>query len=319
MLLTGHTALDFWLNLRHKFPYAASLPPAPPQKPDPSKLKNLLYKFEEFRPPFELVTEKQKPENTPNFRYHYAADFSKIPCVEISKGVLVVTPAYLLAWLAEKRPEDFYSNLLVACEFCSAFTRAGGSLDRFQPLLSRASFKKVETHVTTRRAARGIGKIAAALVENAYSPAEIALALRLSLQEKDGGLGLPKPILNSRLPLRRTNPSFGLSELRPDLLWPAQRVIFEYDGTQFHSQEEKIQQDSGKRNILMNEGYEVMNVTKDQLFNEKKFLNLAEFLRKRCGERKAGLQKETLSPAKLMAREVLRRVIVDYVVKGRFY
>ncbi|MCF0104933.1 MAG: hypothetical protein HUJ51_06100 [Eggerthellaceae bacterium] len=223
----------------------------------------------------------------------------------------------------------FYNSLLLACEFCSSFTRVrarveidtndGFKLERCRPLLSQASFKEIEGSAKNIRATRLVKRIAHSVIENAYSPAEIALALRLTLAEKDGGFGLPRPILNSCLPLKKAGKATLVKELFPDLLWPEQRVIFEYDGSQYHSQEEHIQRDSGKRNVLINEGYEVFNVTKDQLFNEQKLMLLAECLRKRCYARKTSIARKNLSPSKLMAREALRRVVIDYVVKGKFY
>ena len=326
MILTSHSALEFWLKLRHKFPQVERAALAPPQSYNERKLKQFLFRNYELSPSFELITDKRR-DSTLSFKYYRDPDFANIPCVRILDGVLVVTPAYLLAWLAERDPDKFYSLLLVACEFCSSFTRAnnynaedassGSGLARCRPLLTRASFVEMVNIARSRRSVNVVKKVASMLVENAYSPAEIALALRLSMDKKHGGFGLPKPVLNISIPLKNKNSTVPIREVRPDLFWPKQKFIFEYDGIRFHSAEEDIQQDSVKRNALFKEDYTVLNVTKKQLFNEVDLGELAESLRKVCGRRKD--VHKSLTPDMIFARETLRRVIFDYVVKGKIF
>ena len=324
MLLSGKTALEFWLKLRHKFPLAENASLISPNNFNDRKIKNFLFRNPELTPSYEFITDRRR-NSTSSLTYHYNKRFNTIPCVQIVEGVLVITPVYLLVNLMKGLAEKFFPSLLVACEFSSSFTRGnefafsdGGSSDdllRCKPLLTKTDFTQIERATKTSRDLKFVKNIANYVIENAYSPAEIALALRLSLDRSHGGFGLPKPLLNSALPLKKPNRAMRARQVRPDLLWPKQKVIFEYDGTNYHSAEEHMQQDSGKRNVLISEGFYVMNVTKDQLFNEQKLEHLAEFLRKACRERKAS--RNYLSPDQLFAREVLRRVIVDYVVKGR--
>jgi hypothetical protein len=73
--------------------------------------------------------------------------------------------------------------------------------------------------------------------------------------------GLPRPRLNATLPVRGRL-------LRPDCMWPEQRVLVELDGRGAHGTERAFQSDRKRDRVLLVEGWRSTRVTWEQLRDE---------------------------------------------------
>jgi very-short-patch-repair endonuclease len=69
--------------------------------------------------------------------------------------------------------------------------------------------------------------------------------------------GLPQPLSNERL--------LGYS---PDLLWPEEKLIVEFDGFQWHGYRSKFESDRSRDADFVAAGYRVIRLTWNQLVNE---------------------------------------------------
>jgi len=77
--------------------------------------------------------------------------------------------------------------------------------------------------------------------------------------------GLPRPRLNATLPVRGRL-------LRPDCMWPGQRLLAELDGREAHGTEEAFESDRRRDRILLVEGWRSMRITWRQLLSERREL-----------------------------------------------
>ncbi len=73
--------------------------------------------------------------------------------------------------------------------------------------------------------------------------------------------GFPRPRLNATLPVRGRL-------LRPDCMWPEQRLLVELDGRGAHGTERAFQGDRKRDRILLVEGWRSTRVTWEQLCDE---------------------------------------------------
>ena len=122
-----------------------------------------------------------------------------------------------------------------------------------------------------------------------FSPMETMLALMLSLPPRLGGYGLPKPVLNVRLRARRGDIS-SQATIFPDLYWPEQEVLLEYESLEFHERgtgilapDEKLAHDAERANTLLAMGMKPFVARPRQVLEPDRLDLLARQVAKRLG------------------------------------
>ena len=75
--------------------------------------------------------------------------------------------------------------------------------------------------------------------------------------------GLPRPLLNATLPVRGRL-------LKPDCMWPEQRLLAELDGRAAHGTERAFETDRQRDRVLLVEGWRSTRITWRQLRNERR-------------------------------------------------
>ena len=121
----------------------------------------------------------------------------------------------------------------------------------------------------------GIGKarnLSRYIVEDSGSPMETAVALLLSLPVRRGGAGLPKPKMNGIVDLPADIRRLAQrSYLKADLRWRAKKVAVEYDSDLVQGNAKALNSDAARRNALCHLGYTVVTLTREQLFDWRRF------------------------------------------------
>ncbi len=86
--------------------------------------------------------------------------------------------------------------------------------------------------------------------------------------------GLPRPRLNATLPARDRL-------LRPDCMWPRQRLLAELDGREAHGTDQAFESDRRRDRVLLVEGWRSTRITWRQLRDEPEEIaaDLGELLR----------------------------------------
>jgi very-short-patch-repair endonuclease len=115
-------------------------------------------------------------------------------------------------------------------------------------------------------------QVHAALERNRGRPGTAALRALIATQEgptitKSWGerrlrallrqAGLPQPLSNA-----------NVLSYRPDLLWPDERLIVEFDGFQWHGHRARFESDRARDAALIAAGYRVIRITRRQLIHE---------------------------------------------------
>ncbi len=130
---------------------------------------------------------------------------------------------------------------------------------------------------------RGVGiakDVLPYVTPNGASPMECLISAMLSAPERLGGEGMPLPVLNAPVTVRKD----GCRATRyADVYWPTARVALEYDSTEFHNGKDQIGHDAARRVELENAGIRAISLTNHQLRNIGLFDELVILLRNMLG------------------------------------
>ena len=191
-----------------------------------------------------------------------------------------------VTFLQMAKGSNIYRVLEIGYELCGHYAihpLTGGLLVR-KP---RTTKNKIEKHLAATCGSHGhrlASKAFPYLCNGSASPMETKLTLLLALPPHLGGYGLPFPELN--FPVFSTHHGKKAKELyRCDLCWPKEKLALEYDSHQFHSEEEKRELDSRRRIAIESHGLHVISVTKQQVYSQGAFNELAEVVAKYLGKR----------------------------------
>lgn len=117
------------------------------------------------------------------------------------------------------------------------------------------------------------------VVPNAASPAELQLALLLSLPKSAGGYGLPKPELNTKYGVG------GSASLRPDLLWRKKHIAIEYQSNANHSSSGQLNRDRQRSNLFQSAGLTLFEASSRHLRDPSAMEELACMVAAKLGAR----------------------------------
>lgn len=191
-------------------------------------------------------------------------------------------------------------------------TRRQGFLLRPEPITSVA---RIARYIGKCDGMRGVKRARRALrymVDDAASPMESCLAVRLVLPNVLGGYNLPKMEMNREIVVPDgVGDRPGKSYRVCDLLWPQQRVAVEYDSTAHHVGAARIARDSARRGELKYAGIDVATITAPQFFDFAAFDGQVRMIEKLLGHRRASRAKDVEQ-----RRRELHRRIVSYVRNG---
>ena len=99
------------------------------------------------------------------------------------------------------------------------------------------------------------------------SPLETAVYLLLCLPRSLGGYGLPKPVLNPPISFSKSGRRYTLRRsAKPDLLWKHVKLDVECNGEENHGENQRPA-DSMRRKALERMKYEVIELTKEEIYN----------------------------------------------------
>jgi hypothetical protein len=106
--------------------------------------------------------------------------------------------------------------------------------------------------------------------EGANSIMEIFVAMLLSLPNALGGLSIPGGVLNYKVELDNLSArAIKKKNLYIDYCFPNQKIGYEYQGS-FHNR--TIDEDSNRKMVLKRMGYEIVTISKTQLYDKNKLV-----------------------------------------------
>ena len=239
-----------------------------------------------------LLSSKEKRRNYSSVCAHVLTQ--EIPSASlymVSNDVVVCSPELALLQLASEKSIPEIAKM--ACELTAAF---GLFQDANKPSEVEGTQLRRGTKIVERRPVvhlqdlydfaaqlhqvRGKSKFCNAIKYvpsgSAASPMEICLALVLCLPSACGGFGLPKPEFNGDVLLsNKAATIYGHSKCSCDLLWRDKSVDVEYNSDAIHANSVQMLHDSERTLALKKDGYNVVGVTKAQLFDVQRVRQVA--------------------------------------------
>ena len=165
---------------------------------------------------------------------------------------------------------DLVSLIAFGDELCGYFSfdprDKRGFRKRLKPLTSKA---QLERYLTCAQGCRGLKRAKVALpfvIENCASPMEVFDEMTMCLPYRYGGYGIPRPEMNLLVPLNERAMRIAKREkCYLDMGWRRKSLDVEHHGKLDHSSVEDRASDRARVNGLKEMGYEVIELTYDQI------------------------------------------------------
>lgn len=233
---------------------------------------------------------------------------------KLDANALVASPSFMFLMAASL----ISTAQLIAfgCELCGLYsfdeTARRGFRKRTIPLVT---IEQLQLFLAGAQGCRGYVKAMAALphiLERSASPMETFDALAFCLPYRLGGYCLEKPLMNYEVPLTpRAARIAKRGKCFADMCYPEIKLDIEHHGKLDHSSPEDEVSDRARVNALKEIGYEVIELTKDQVNDLIAFEYIAQRIAKLIGKR---LKREQLGATP--ARLAFRREVFGWNLSG---
>lgn len=207
------------------------------------------------------------------------------------EGSFVASPEFCFLQMASVL--GFSELVLLGMEFCGFYcldpTDEKGFGQRPVALTTR---ERLQEFLAQNEGARGrrAAEVALKYVANgAASPMESAIYLLLCLPYKRGGYGLPRPFLNYEIRLdENARKLSGGRSCWGDLCWPDALLDLEYLGRFSHEGSANMMSDRRRTLAIEEAGYEVIEITEEQVLDLAAFDIVARRIAAKLGRRLYG-------------------------------
>jgi len=213
---------------------------------------------------------------------------------DIGNGLSVASPELTFLQLAADRP--MIKLVELGMELCGTYSlpairfNAGSGRDNraasnLQPITTLDRLRDFIAQSHGHNGWRNANTALQFIIENSASPMETIAALILSLPYKHGGFSLPKPEMNVKVDLLENKRFDSPMTFICDMYWAFAKVAAEYDSNAHHAIEERLAQDSMRRNALELFGINVVTVTSPELRDTASFRRIAFLIADHLGWR----------------------------------
>ena len=200
----------------------------------------------------------------------------------------VASPEWCFLQMAQRL--DFAELVLLGMELCGLYCldpeSEQGVGQRSAPL---TNCKRIAAFLAENEGARGRRAAQTALkyvVDRAASPMESAVVMLLFLPFMRGGYGLPRPNLNWQINLDQNGRHLlGGARCYGDICWPDFKLDVEYLGELPHGGAADMRADRRRTLAIEQSGFEVIEITKDQVTDLQAFDIVAQRVARKVGKR----------------------------------
>ena len=226
---------------------------------------------------------------------------------KISGTQYVVAPELALAQIAKYvSPEEL---TCLASEFCglySPYDAVSSGMIRRDGLTTP---RKLRSFCNRAKGIHGVGALKSTskyCLARSRSPMETVAGELFSLPRSRGGYGLGGCVLNSKVRLDLAERKRARVEmLEPDILWPNERVVVEYDSDEFHMTPGRIANDARRKNALISSGYSVVTLTRAHMFDAAQMDTIAFQISRLRGVRLRGINSREFAQLQYCLRKEL--------------
>ncbi|MEC4273849.1 hypothetical protein VJ923_11840 [Adlercreutzia sp. R25] len=203
-------------------------------------------------------------------RHHGMATYPKGAFLKMGRHLFVSAPELVFCQLAQHLP--FGSLLALGYELCGCYPIEGSGYQVRHPLTTPNRLAAFAQQLRGAHGAVKARKAARCVRAKSASPAETSMAALLTTPRALGGLGLSQARLNDPVSLNADAERIAqASALVCDIVWPDDKVAFEYDSAAYHGTGERVVKDSRRRSALAANGYVVRSITSGQMANVFEF------------------------------------------------
>ena len=225
---------------------------------------------------------------------------------DLGTGAFVLSPEFIFLHIAATH--SLAETIAYGDEICGCYSFDSLSESGLRQRLPLTNTGKLWQFISSARGLPGHGKAVRAithLVENSASPMETANEMFACLPYRMGGYCLHKPEMNYPVELspeaaRMTRKSMSYI----DLCWPNHLVGIEHQGRRFHAGETSFAADRARMNALREMGFEVIEMTGNQIADLTTFESHVLYIAKRIGKR-IDRSKLGPTPERLALREMI--------------
>ena len=179
------------------------------------------------------------------------------------------------------------------------------------PLLNAADITAFAKQAAGLRGVKQLRWAAERMTGQTASPFEVQTSMLVSLPRDEGGLGISISISNNvRIPLSDAARSLYdktccYADILIESATDSMGVILECQGRSAHDNEAASLSDAERTTALTSMGYDVIQITYDQIKDTKSFNNLAELIHKKAGLPYAPKTKQERTVEDALRRELL--------------
>lgn len=259
-----------------------------------------------------LVFQKTALHSDTTQRWHLWGNVPRDAFSPAGEGSFVASPEFCFLQMASVL--SFSELVLLGMEFCGFYCLDPTEEEGFgRRPVALTSCARIRDFLAENEGARGRRAAEVALSymsDGAASPMESAIYLLLCLPYKRGGYGLPRPFLNYQIKLdEKARKLSGGLPCWGDLCWPDDHLDLEYLGRPSHEGADNMMSDRRRTLAIEEAGYEVIEITKEQVLDLVAFdivvRRIAAKLGKRLNKSKCGITPE---------RQTLAKVLFDFTV-----
>ena len=229
--------------------------------------------------------------------------------LDLGTGAFVSSPSF--TFLQTAAMHSLVDTVAYGMELCGSFSfdpLSDRGMRKRVPLVTLGQLRAYLSHARTCSGYKQACKALDYIVEGAASPMEATDEMLLCLPYRYGGYGVPKPEMNELIELDESAVRIAKrSVCFADLCWMEQKLDVEHHGKHDHDDESGFLSDRARTMALENMGFEVIEITNEQVRDIEVFESTAIRIANKLGKR--------IRPDKLGAtpeRVALRQVLFSW-------
>lgn len=206
----------------------------------------------------------------------------------LSEGLYVSSPACVFLQMAHEL--SVYELIALGDELCGLYSfdprSPRGIKQREHPLLDIENLSSYLKGVEGCYGFHHAQLAAKRIIENSASPMETVDEMLFCLPSRMGGYGLRVPTMNKEIVLSADAARVaGKRVCKGDLCWPDMRLIVEHQGLYDHADSVSFGRDRARVLALKTDGYDVVELTGNVVFDLEKFEEAAMHVARLQGRR----------------------------------
>ena len=247
------------------------------QEPPPGSFRQTEHGFDVTSPEFTLL----------NLVTQVSRNQLLMACYEMCSSFAVFTPCER----AQKQLDEAISLKLIPpdCGWERVVDTKGNGTNLWKraPLLSAADIAAFAKQAAGLRGVKQLRWAAKRMTGQTASPFEVQTSMLISLPRDEGGLGIDITN-NARIPLSEAARSLYdktccYADILIESFTDSMGVILECQGRSAHDSEAASLSDAERATALTSMGYDVIQLTYDQIKDKKSFDHIAELIHKKAG------------------------------------